>query len=257
MPSLSASPLSRRRVGQGYGLLGADGAPAADDDAAAGAEMQLPSSQAGPGDVATITLRIGGMMCNGCRGKVERTLAAVEGVQSASVDLESELAQVSGSASAAALIAAVEAVGKSAQLASPEPETLALKIGGMMCNGCRGKVEKALAAVQGVQSASVVLETELAHVTGTASAKELIAAVEAVGKTAQLPAPEPETITLKIGGMVRGSTRRHRPCLPPSPAAHHLLLLLPHPTLTPVLRRPSDPRPSHAPTDVQRLPRQG
>ena len=124
-------------------------------------------------------------MCNGCRGKVEKALATVVGVASASVDLETELAEVTGTATAAELISAVEAVGKAAEVAAAPPPPVTLKIGGMMCNGCRGKVEKALAAVQGVQSASVVLETELAHVTGTASAKELIAAVEAVGKSAE------------------------------------------------------------------------
>jgi len=120
-------------------------------------------------------------MCNGCRSKVEKTLAAVAGVASASVVLETELAVVTGTATAAELISAVEAVGKTAEVAAP----VTLQIGGMMCNGCCGKVEKALAAVDGVESASVVLETELAHITGTASAAELIAAVEAVGKSAE------------------------------------------------------------------------
>merc|ERR1740130_1055291 len=47
-----------------------------------------------------------------------------------------------------------------------------------MCNGCRGKVEGALAAVAGGESASVVLESK--------TAAELVAAVEAAGKTATL-----------------------------------------------------------------------
>merc|ERR1719424_575042 len=56
------------------------------------------------------------MSCNGCRGGVERALAAVEGVESASVELESKLARVRGSASSDDLIAAVRAVGKRAEL---------------------------------------------------------------------------------------------------------------------------------------------
>ena len=53
-----------------------------------------------------IELRIGGMMCNHCRSKVEGALAQVPGVETASVDLEKELATVTGTASAEALIAA-------------------------------------------------------------------------------------------------------------------------------------------------------
>lgn len=61
-----------------------------------------------------------------------------------------------------------------------------LKVSGMTCNGCRGGVEKALKSVPGVTSAQVILESKLATVRGTASPAELIAAVEAKGKTAEL-----------------------------------------------------------------------
>ena len=64
-----------------------------------------------------------------------------------------------------------------AAVAAAAPESITLSIGGMMCNGCRGKVERTLAAVDGVASASVDLDTETAVVSGTATAAELIAAV--------------------------------------------------------------------------------
>tara|TARA_B110001452_G_scaffold49321_1_gene37666 strand:+ start:141 stop:656 length:516 start_codon:yes stop_codon:yes gene_type:complete len=63
-----------------------------------------------------------------------------------------------------------------------------LKVSGMTCNGCRGGVEKALKKVSGVTSASVILDTKLATVRGTASPAALIAAVEAKGKSAELVA---------------------------------------------------------------------
>ena len=53
-----------------------------------------------------IELRIGGMMCNHCRSKVEGALAQVPGVESASVDLEKELATVTGTASAVPTVSA-------------------------------------------------------------------------------------------------------------------------------------------------------
>ena len=59
----------------------------------------------------------------------------------------------------------------------------------MTCNGCRGGVEKALAACPGVTSATVNLESGLAEVVGSASPDELIAAVAAKGKGAELVAP--------------------------------------------------------------------
>ena len=66
-----------------------------------------------------LVLTVEGMTCNGCRGGVEKALQAVDGVESASVDLESKLATVSGTASAASLIAAVKAMGKTAILQEP------------------------------------------------------------------------------------------------------------------------------------------
>ena len=131
-----------------------------------------------------IELRIGGMMCNHCRSKVEGALAQVPGVESASVDLEKELATVTGTASAEALIAASVAAGHSAEVASSVPGLVTLQVEGMACNGCRGKVERALAQVEGVESASVDLESKLARVTGIAPVAALIAAVADAGKEA-------------------------------------------------------------------------
>jgi P-type Cu+ transporter len=49
--------------------------------------------------------------------------------------------------------------------APPAPETLDLKVVGMTCAACVGRVEKALARVPGVREASVNLATEKAHLT--------------------------------------------------------------------------------------------
>ncbi|MDV7271249.1 heavy metal translocating P-type ATPase [Thioclava sp. A2] len=66
----------------------------------------------------TIDLEVEGMTCASCVGRVERALAVVPGVAVASVNLATERAQVSGTADAAALIAAIEAAGYSAHLAA-------------------------------------------------------------------------------------------------------------------------------------------
>lgn len=52
---------------------------------------------------------------------------------------------------------------------------------GLDCPHCRAAAEKALQGVEGVTSASVVLETKEAHVEGSASEEELRKAIETVG----------------------------------------------------------------------------
>ena len=116
----------------GYSKLGersAEGEPSA----AGEAQGLAPAADPSGGGASTLTLRVGGMMCNHCRSKVEKALQAVEGVGSASVDLEKELATVTGTASAETLIAAVVGAGHSAELAVLT-EMVTLSVGGMMCN---------------------------------------------------------------------------------------------------------------------------
>lgn len=68
-------------------------------------------------DEMTSTFNIQGMNCHHCRASVEKAIAATEGVDSVSVDLDSAKAVVSGSASADSIIAAVHAAGFEASLA--------------------------------------------------------------------------------------------------------------------------------------------
>jgi P-type Cu+ transporter len=102
----------------------------------------------------TLRFRVTGMTCASCAGRVEKALAQVPGVLSASVNLATETATVEtdGDASAAALAAAVERAGYGV-----ETSEISMAILGMSCASCVGRVEKALAAVPGVASASVPL----------------------------------------------------------------------------------------------------
>ncbi len=56
-------------------------------------------------------LEITGMTCDHCQRAVTSALELVEGVQSASVDLDKGMAQVEGNADLEALVAAVEEEG--------------------------------------------------------------------------------------------------------------------------------------------------
>jgi P-type Cu+ transporter len=71
-----------------------------------------------------------------------------------------------------------------------EPTQVTLAIGGMTCASCAARVEKRLNKLDGV-TASVNYATEQAHVTVADGLppEDLVAAVEAAGYTARLPAP--------------------------------------------------------------------
>ena len=179
-------------------------------------DMGKSASLAAAGGTGSVRLRIGGMMCEHCVSRVRSALEGVEGVASAEVVLADEMATVVGSASAATLIEAVEDMGKSASLAdagaAPGAEggsgRVLLRIGGMTCEHCVARVQKALESVDGVERAEVVLADETATVTGSASAAALIEAVEGVGKSASLLEDSDRgsegsagRVLLRIGGM--------------------------------------------------------
>lgn len=123
-------------------------------------------------------LPVEGMTCAACAGRVKRALLAVPGVSGAEVNPASGQAEVTGTAAADALAAAVTKAGYHV----PEA-VIDLSIGGMTCASCVGRVERALARVPGVLEVSVNLATERAHlrvVAGTEQAA-LAAAVTSAG----------------------------------------------------------------------------
>ena len=128
-----------------------------------------------------------GMSCASCAGRVERALAAVPGVQTASVNLVSATARAEYEAPAdpRALAAAVTAAGY--RIAEEEAR---LEVEGMTCASCVGRVERALQAAPGVISAEVNLATNSARVRyarGATSPSELARAVVAAGYGAHVP----------------------------------------------------------------------
>ena len=110
-----------------------------------------------------ICLRVSGIVCDGCRNLVEAALrdAEKDGARSTFQWSECEGFPDTGDvllhseASTDDLIAAVKATGR--ECATVEPavwRTTRLKVGGMTCGHCSGLVERTLAAVEGVASAS-------------------------------------------------------------------------------------------------------
>ncbi|MER2022447.1 MAG: heavy metal translocating P-type ATPase [Stenotrophomonas sp.] len=135
--------------------------------------------------LSRLSLPIEGMTCASCVGRVERALTAVPGVQTASVNLATERADLSfiGAPDPQAAVRAIERAGYTVREATTE-----LSIEGMTCASCVGRVERGLAQLPGVIAASVNLATERAqvrHLAGTVSVADLVAAVENAGYTAR------------------------------------------------------------------------
>lgn len=145
------------------------------------------SIKGGPAASAVISLPIEGMTCASCVGRVEAALAKVEGVDSVTVNLATERADIryAGSIDHAALIEAVEKAGYDVSASTTE-----LTVEGMTCASCVGRVERALKEVPGVSEAVVNLTTERATVRGRASVDALIAAVKHAGYEAQARAAD-------------------------------------------------------------------
>src|SRR5688572_32340668 len=91
-----------------------------------------------------IQLQVSGMTCATCVTRVEKTLKAVPGVASASVNLATEQATVTAgpAVTAQALAAAVRQAGY--DVATVETT---LQVDGMTCASCVARVEKALLKV--------------------------------------------------------------------------------------------------------------
>jgi P-type Cu+ transporter len=138
-----------------------------------------------PAAEASISIRVHGMTCASCVGRVERAIRAVPGVESASVNLATERADAvfAGTPDFLAVVRAIEAAGYGAMA-----EDIELAVDGMTCASCVGRIEKALEAVPGTLEASVNLATQKAtirYLGGVASASDFEAAVRGAGYAAR------------------------------------------------------------------------
>jgi Cu+-exporting ATPase len=145
-----------------------------------------------------MAIGIEGMTCASCVMRVEKALAKVPGVTSASVNLGTESATVLAEQSVERrqLQAAIEKAGYSVA-----QEEINLNIDGMTCASCVSRVEKALSKVEGVTAASVNLATESAHVTANRGidAEALIHAIEKAGYHATQQRAESDATSAETG----------------------------------------------------------
>ncbi|HBC7434721.1 copper-exporting P-type ATPase CopA [Enterobacter bugandensis] len=158
----------------------------------------------------TIDLTLDGLSCGHCVKRVKESLEQRPDVESAEVTIDH--AAVTGSASADALIDTIKQAGYGAELSHPKANPLAessspsealtaatpelpaaddiddsqqLLINGMSCASCVSRVQNALQAVPGVAQVRVNLAERTALVMGSASAADLVQAVEKAGYGAE------------------------------------------------------------------------
>ncbi|WP_330983179.1 MULTISPECIES: copper-exporting P-type ATPase CopA [Enterobacterales] len=158
----------------------------------------------------TIDLTLDGLSCGHCVKRVKESLEQRPDVDQADVTITE--AHVTGSASAEALIETIKQAGYGAELSHPKANPLTesstpsealtaapsalpaaddiddsqqLLINGMSCASCVSRVQNALAAVPGVTQARVNLAERTALVMGSASAANLVQAVEKAGYGAE------------------------------------------------------------------------
>ncbi len=139
----------------------------------------------------TLQLKINGMNCASCVGRVETALRGVSGVKNASVNFATETAQVTLEGPISALTTALETAGYPAAT-----RQTVLKVSGMNCASCVAKIERALQSAPGVVEAHVNLATETATVTyaqGTIDPSSLAQLVTGLGYPARTESmPEAE-----------------------------------------------------------------
>ena len=158
----------------------------------------------------TIDLALDGLSCGHCVKRVKESLEQRPDVELAEVTVTE--AHVTGSASAEALIDTIQQAGYGAELSHPKAKPLAessipsealtavsselpaataddesqqLLLSGMSCASCVSRVQNALQSVPGVTQARVNLAERTALVMGSASAAELVQAVEKAGYGAE------------------------------------------------------------------------
>ncbi|MDR2493251.1 MAG: copper ion binding protein, partial [Coriobacteriales bacterium] len=111
-------------------------------------------------------LSIRGMTCAACAQRIEKTMRKVEGVAQATVNLASEKLFVEYDSTTVQLPALKEAISKIGYEVTEKPDgqQATIPVGGMTCAACAQRVEKAIKALEGVQSVAVNYATEKATV---------------------------------------------------------------------------------------------
>lgn len=134
-----------------------------------------------------------GMTCASCVNRVEKKIAKIEGVDTVSVNLASNQAQVEVDeqlVSTEQITDAVEQAGYEAKRIDEEADSkLLFSVKGMTCASCVNRVEKAISKAEGVHSVTVNLAANQAQVEGEKGilqVDDIVRRVEKIGYDAAI-----------------------------------------------------------------------
>ena len=113
-------------------------------------------------ELQKITLAVKGMTCASCSARIEKVLAAQDGIHSVSVNLAAETMEMEWDETLLPLEEIAKKVaGLGFELDMPSNEvTLDLAITGMTCASCSARIEKVVGGLEGVRSMQVNLASE-------------------------------------------------------------------------------------------------
>jgi Cu+-exporting ATPase len=140
--------------------------------------------------VKTVSLPITGMSCASCAAKIEKGIAGLSGIVSASVNFAAEKITVTYAPEKVHLGDFVKAVKELGYGAGVESVTISVR--GMSCASCVQKVTKALEKVDGVVSASVNFAAERADVNYLPTVATLDDLMTAIKDAGYEPLPQAE-----------------------------------------------------------------
>ncbi len=127
-------------------------------------------------------LKLSGVSCAGCVGKIEKALLAVPGVSRASVNFADRTATISGNTDSKALINAIKTAGFDASVIKPvNDKVLLISIPSIRCTSCVNKIETAINQLSGIKKATVNLSDKTLTIEGSVILATILEALEKIG----------------------------------------------------------------------------
>ncbi|MEN8231341.1 MAG: heavy metal translocating P-type ATPase [Thermodesulfobacteriota bacterium] len=182
-------------------------------------------------ELQKITLAVKGMTCASCSARIEKVLAAQDGIQAVSVNLAAETMEVEWDDSILSLEdIAGRVAGLGFELEIPSSDvTLDLALTGMTCASCSARIEKVVGGLDGIRSMQVNLAAETGVVAfdpDTISKRQILEAIDRLGFKAEVLAADDENLLIKQQRETREKlTRMRRELIPAFGFALALLIL--------------------------------
>jgi Cu+-exporting ATPase len=182
-------------------------------------------------DLQKKTLAVKGMTCASCSARIEKVLAAQDGIQSVSVNLAAETMEVEWDNSILSLEDIAQRVsGLGFELEIPSSEvSLDLALKGMTCASCSARIEKVAGGLDGVRSMQVNLAAETGVVVfdqDRISKRTILETIKSLGFEAEVLAAADENLLAKQQRETREKlVRMERELIPAFGFALALLIL--------------------------------